>query len=85
MLCLAYPADKKNTKGKLRLLYECNPISLLVEQAGGKSSTGTQRVLDIQPTSLHQRCPIFTGSPDDIAEVEELYKKYPPTDHKAKL
>jgi fructose-1,6-bisphosphatase I len=72
-----YPADKKNARGKLRLLYECNPISMIVEQAGGKSSTGTDRVLDLQPSALHQRCPIFTGSADDVSDIEQLYKQFP--------
>lgn len=85
----AYPGDKKNPNGKLRLLYEGNPMSFLIEQAGGKSSTGSQRVLDVQPTSLHQRVPIFCGSSDDIADIEQLYKKYateaPTTTVKAKL
>jgi fructose-1,6-bisphosphatase I len=73
-----YPGDKKNANGKLRLLYECNPIAMLVEQAGGKATTGTQRILDIQPKALHQRCSIFCGSPEDVYEVESLYNKYPP-------
>ena len=71
-----YPADKKNTKGKLRLLYECNPISMLIEQSGGRSTTGTERILDLQPTALHQRSPIFCGSEEEVKEIESLYKKY---------
>jgi len=71
-----YPGDIKSPNGKLRLLYECNPMAMLVEQAGGKATTGTQRILDIVPTALHQRVPIFLGSPDDVTEVEELYKKH---------
>lgn len=57
-----YPADSKNPNGKLRLLYECNPMAFLVEAAGGVASTGHQRILDIQPEQLHQRVPIFIGS-----------------------
>lgn len=57
-----YPADKKNKNGKLRLMYECNPMAFIVEAAGGLASTGTQRVLEVQPTELHQRVPIFIGS-----------------------
>mmetsp|Transcript_23380 Transcript_23380/g.16633 ORF Transcript_23380/g.16633 Transcript_23380/m.16633 type:complete len:169 (+) Transcript_23380:1-507(+) len=64
-----YPADAKNVKGKLRLLYEANPMAMLAEQAGGKASTGEQRVMDIQPDELHQRCPIFIGSAEDVDEV----------------
>jgi len=72
----AYPPDKKSPNGKLRLLYECNPISFLVEQAGGKSTTGRGRVLDVVPTALHQRVPIFCGSAEQIEELEALYRKY---------
>jgi len=72
----AYPGDQKNPNGKLRLLYECNPMSFIVEQAGGRASTGTKRILELTPTSLHQRCAVWLGSPDDINEIEALYKKY---------
>ncbi|KAL8254614.1 hypothetical protein R6Q59_032835 [Mikania micrantha] len=66
-----YPRDKKSKNGKLRLLYECAPMSYLVEQAGGKGSDGHQRVLDIQPTEIHQRVPLYIGS---VEEVEKLEK-----------
>jgi len=69
-----YPADKNSKDGKLRLLYECNPMSFLIEQAGGRASNGAQRILDLQPTKIHQRSPIFMGSPDDVKEIENLYK-----------
>mmetsp|Transcript_2900 Transcript_2900/g.5529 ORF Transcript_2900/g.5529 Transcript_2900/m.5529 type:complete len:438 (-) Transcript_2900:142-1455(-) len=66
----AYPGDTKNPNGKLRLLYEGAPMSLIFEQAGGKSITGPgQRVLDLMPEKVHQRCPVFIGSPDDVDEV----------------
>lgn len=52
-------------------------MSFLIEQAGGKSTTGNGRVLDVVPTSLHQRVPIFCGSADDITDLEALYQKYP--------
>jgi len=68
-----YPADSKNKNGKLRLLYECNPIAFIIEQAGGKASSGKERILDVAPTSLHQRYPIFCGSPDDVTHIERLY------------
>ena len=71
----AYPADTKNKQGKLRLLYECNPMSMIIEQAGGKATTGTQRILELQPTSVHQKTPIFLGSWEDISKVEEIYAK----------
>jgi len=64
-----YPADNKNKTGKLRLLYEANPMAMLAEQAGGKALTGDERVLDIQPTELHQRVPIYIGSAGDVEEV----------------
>lgn len=57
-----YPADKKNPNGKLRLQYECNPMSFIVEVAGGVATTSKENILDIQPTELHQRVPIFIGS-----------------------
>jgi len=69
-----YPADKNSKSGKLRLLYECNPMAFLVEQAGGRATNGTQRILDLQPTGVHQRSPIFLGSPDDVKDIETLYK-----------
>eukprot|EP00850_Spirogloea_muscicola_P002839 SM000011S19017 [mRNA] locus=s11:354346:356959:- [translate_table: standard] len=66
-----YPPDSKNKTGKLRLLYECAPMSFLVEQAGGKGSDGYKRILDIIPEKVHQRVPLFIGS---IEEVEKLEK-----------
>src|ERR1700748_2124894 len=57
-----YPGDKKSPKGKLRLQYECNPLSFIIEAAGGLSTDGHQRILDITPTELHQRVPIYIGS-----------------------
>jgi fructose-1,6-bisphosphatase I len=64
-----YPGTKDKPKGKLRLLYECNPFAFIVEKAGGKATDGKQRILDIQPTSLHERTPFFVGS---IRMMEEL-------------
>ena len=57
-----YPQTSDSPDGKLRLLYECNPMAFIVEQAGGASSSGTEKILDIQPTELHQRTPIYIGS-----------------------
>ncbi len=68
----AYPPDKKNTEGKLRLTYECIPLSFLAEQAGGKAVDGTMRLLDKTPTDIHQRTPIYIGSKNDIETVERL-------------
>ena len=64
-----YPPDVKNKRGKLRLLYEASPMAFLVEAAGGEASDGQQRILDIQPTELHQRTPVFMGSRDDVADA----------------
>jgi fructose-1,6-bisphosphatase I len=65
-----YPADSRNPNGKLRLMYECNPMAFIIEQAGGRASDGKQRMLDIQPDKLHQRVPIFIGSEEDVKTVE---------------
>jgi len=65
-----YPADTRTKDGKLRLLYEANPMAFIVEQAGGKAITGTQRILDIQPSSIHQRVPVFLGSVKNVEELE---------------
>jgi fructose-1,6-bisphosphatase I len=62
----AYPANRKTPRGKLRLLYEANPLSFIVEQAGGAASDGRQRVLDVEPTELHQRTPLYIGSKDEV-------------------
>ena len=67
-----YPGDARNPDGKLRIMYENNPLGYIVEQAGGAASNGTQRVLDIQPTSLHQRSPLFIGSREEVRLVEEF-------------
>lgn len=68
-----YPADTKNVNGKLRLLYEAAPMSFLIEQAGGKSTTGLVRIMDISPNSVHQRVPLVMGGSDEIDELVELY------------
>jgi fructose-1,6-bisphosphatase I len=63
-----YPADRRNTEGKLRLLYEAAPLAFIVEQAGGMALDGRRRILDIEPTSLHQRVPLVIGSEEDVRE-----------------
>jgi fructose-1,6-bisphosphatase I len=70
-----YPADQKNTCGKLRLQYECNPMSFIVEAAGGKATDGNQRILDIRPEQLHQRVPIFIGSSNMVEKAMEIMKR----------
>jgi len=67
-----YPGDAKNVDGKLRLLYECNPMAFLAEAAGGKATDGTRRILEIPPTSLHQRTPLVVGSADDVDYVARV-------------
>ena len=65
-----YPADASNPSGKLRLLYEANPMAFIVEQAGGAASDGYRRILDIEPKELHQRTPLIIGSYEDVRMAE---------------
>lgn len=69
-----YPTSSKAPSGKLRLLYECNPMAFLAEQAGGKASDGFGRIMEIQPTELHQRVPFFCGSYNMVEKAEEFMK-----------
>jgi len=69
-----YPSDKRSSEGKLRLLYEANPMAMILEQAGGKASVGMNRILDIIPTDIHQRVPVFLGSKGNMAQLEEYLK-----------
>jgi fructose-1,6-bisphosphatase I len=71
-----YPATKDSPNGKLRLLYECNPLSFVIEQAGGRATNGFQPILDIEPKELHQRTPIFIGSEEMVLKAEEFMKEY---------
>ena len=73
-----YPADKKSAKGKLRMLYEGYPMALITEQAGGVASTGmfqgkVQRILEVVPEHIHDRCPIIMGCERDCSKVLSLY------------
>lgn len=70
-----YPADKKSPQGKLRVLYEVFPMAFLVEQAGGKSTTGTSRSLEIVPDSIHGRAPIYLGSTEEVELIERFKKE----------
>lgn len=70
-----YPKSSKNAAGKLRLLYECNPMAFLAEQANGKASDGFGRIMEIEPTELHQRVPFFCGSKNMVAKAEEFMQK----------
>ncbi|MCH7972849.1 MAG: class 1 fructose-bisphosphatase [Bacteroidetes bacterium] len=67
-----YPADSRHPNGKLRLMYECNPMAFLIESAGGRATDGKQRILEINPEKLHQRVPIFIGSEEDVKMVEKF-------------
>lgn len=72
-----YPTSSIGPKGKLRLLYECNPMAFIAEQAGGKASDGYKRILDLQPTELHQRVPFFCGSTKMVEKAEEFMADHP--------
>jgi len=73
-----YPADRKNPKGKLRLLYECYPIAYIIEAAGGKAIVGNdsvERILDIKPLTIHQRTPILLGTAEEVTKYEIIRSK----------
>lgn len=70
----AYPADAAHPNGKLRLLYECAPLAFVVEKAGGRASTGAERILDLQAESIHQRMPFVIGSAEEVALYEQYYR-----------
>ena len=70
-----YPGTEQKPEGKLRLLYESAPLAFLIEQAGGRASTGTQEIMDVVPEKLHQRTPLIIGSKDDVALVESFIQK----------
>lgn len=71
-----YPKGSRNPNGKLRLLYECNPMAFIAEQADGKSSDGYQRTMEVTPTELHQRIPFICGSKKMVLKLEAFMKKY---------
>lgn len=71
-----YPSTAKNAQGKLRLLYECNPLAFIAEQAGGKASDGFQRILDLKPAELHERVPFFCGVTSMVEKAEEFMSNY---------
>ncbi|MCG8373394.1 MAG: fructose-1,6-bisphosphatase, partial [Balneolales bacterium] len=71
-----YPHSNKYPEGKLRLMYECNPLSLIVERAGGMATDGNRRIMEIEPTSIHQRTPVYMGSKDNVLKVMDFLKQY---------
>lgn len=71
-----YPSTINAPNGKLRLLYESCPMSMIMEQAGGAGSTGHGRILDVKPTEIHQRVPTFLGSIENVFELDQFYKYY---------
>lgn len=73
----AYPANSTSPRGKLRLLYEANPLALIVEQAGGAAIDGERRILDVIPTELHQRTPLYIGSKSDVEIAQEILADVP--------
>lgn len=72
-----YPSTASHPQGKLRLLYECNPMAFLAEQAGGKASDGKNRILDITPVKLHQRAPFFVGTKSMVEDAERFIAENP--------
>lgn len=71
-----YPHSKKYPEGKLRLMYECNPLSFIIEQAGGKATNGERRIMEIEPLAIHERTPIYIGSPQNVDRVMEFLFEY---------
>mmetsp|Transcript_744 Transcript_744/g.819 ORF Transcript_744/g.819 Transcript_744/m.819 type:complete len:411 (+) Transcript_744:3-1235(+) len=77
-----YPGTRSNPNGKLRLLYECAPMAMILEQAGGAASTGYGRILDVKPTEIHARTPVFLGSVENVFELDEFFQYYDENDGK---
>ncbi|MNE55257.1 Fructose-1,6-bisphosphatase class 1 [compost metagenome] len=73
-----YPTTASSPKGKLRLVYECNPLAFIVEQAGGRATNGFKRIMDLQVNEVHQRTPIFIGSEEMVKKAEEFMKEFSP-------
>jgi fructose-1,6-bisphosphatase I len=71
-----YPADSNNGRGKLRVLYECNPLAFIAEVAGGAATDGTRRILDIVPTGLHERTGLVVGSKTEVAGVADFIARH---------
>jgi fructose-1,6-bisphosphatase I len=71
-----YPGTRSNPNGKLRLLYECAPMGMIMEQAGGAASTGYKRILDVKPKEIHERTPVFLGSVENVFELDQFFQYY---------
>ena len=72
-----YPPNDEHPRGKLRLLYEANPIAFIAEHAGGRATNGTSRILDIQPTSIHERTPLVVGGESELAAFDKVVAEFP--------
>jgi fructose-1,6-bisphosphatase I len=70
-----YPGEEKKPEGKLRLMYEGNPLAMVAKYAGGMATDGVRDILDVQPTALHQHCPLFIGGQADVEEVMRLLRE----------
>jgi fructose-1,6-bisphosphatase I len=70
-----YPRDSKNKDGRLRLMYEANPMAFIVEQAGGAATDGAKRILELQPKALHQRVAVILGSKNEVERVASYHQK----------
>lgn len=71
-----YPGTSRHPNGKLRLMYECNPLAFIVEQAGGKATDGSRRILEIEPKEIHERCPVYMGSKANVNQVENFLRDF---------
>jgi len=71
-----YPADKKSGRGKLRLVYELNPMAMIIETAGGTATTGRERILSLVPTKIHERRPVYLGSPADVQQLVDRFAEF---------
>jgi len=71
-----YPHSKRYPNGKLRLMYECNPLSFIIEQAGGMATDGHQRILEIEPEAIHQQTPIYIGSKENVSQVMDFLHEF---------
>jgi fructose-1,6-bisphosphatase I len=71
-----YPDSNQYPNGKLRLMYECNPLSFVIEQAGGMATDGKERIMEKMPETIHQRTPIYVGSKENVQKVKSFLEEY---------